>query len=206
MTQSMNTGLSDWLINSAKRNPEGALLLAAGAFLLLRKSGALAAVEQSEVAQKATETVREAANVATGYASEVAGKASDSAKRFGSDMKNYATNAQDGVSKQAKGAAQTASTSIKATIENVAKEQPLLIALAGIAAGAGMAAVFPTSTIEKDAMRYAGAEAKDALGRAGDKLKEVAQDKGFTTDGLKQMAGEVLSAASGATKTITPGN
>ena len=94
------------------------------------------------------------------------------------------------------------------SIENVVREQPLLIALAGIAAGAGVAAVFPVSSMEKeafepvnkhveDAVQYASAEAKDALGRAGDKLKEVVQDKGLTTDGLKRMAGEVISAVGG---------
>lgn len=82
MTQSMNPGLSGWLINSAKRNPEGALLLAAGAVLLLRQSGTLAAVGQSEVAQKATETVRESADAAKEYASELAEKASDFSKEL----------------------------------------------------------------------------------------------------------------------------
>jgi hypothetical protein len=51
-------------------------------------------------------------------------------------------------------------------------------------------------------MRHAGAEAKEALSRAGDKLKEAAQD--ITTDGLKRMAGEVISAASGAAKSTNP--
>ena len=216
MTQSMNTGLSDWLINSARRNPEGALLLAAGAVLLLRQSGALAAVGQSEVAQKATETVRDTADAAKGYANDLAEKASDSAKSLGSDVKNYAVSTKEGITKQAQSVAETATSSIKSAIENVVREQPLLIALAGIAAGAGVAAVFPVSSIEKeafepvtkhveDAVQYASAEAKDALGRAGDKLKEVAQEKGLNADGLKRMAGEVVSAASGAPKTNTTG-
>ena len=216
MTQSTNPGLSGWLIDSARRNPEGALLLAAGAVLLLRQSGALSAVGQSEVAQLATETVRETADTAKGYASDFAEKASDSAKSFGSDVKNYAQSTKAGITKQARSAAETANSSIKSAIESVVREQPLLIALAGIAAGAGVAAVFPVSSMEKeafepvtkhveDAVEYASAEAKDALGRAGDKLKEVVQDKGLTADGLKRMAGEVISAAGGAPKTNITG-
>ncbi len=203
MTQLMNSGLSDWLINSARRNPEGALLLAAGAVLLLRKSGALATVGQSEVGQKATEAVRETADAAKGYVSDLAAKASDSTKSFGADMKDYAASTKDGLAKHAKSVAATADTSVKSVVEKIVKEQPALIALAGVAAGVGLASVFPTSNVEKDAMRYASAEAKDALGRAGHKLKEAAQD--ITTDAVKRMAGEVISAAGGASKSNNTG-
>ena len=51
MTQSA-TSVSDWLLNSARKNPEGALLLAAGAVLLLRRSGAVAAIADSDLAHQ----------------------------------------------------------------------------------------------------------------------------------------------------------
>ena len=37
--RSQFTGTSDWLLHAAKQNPEGLLLLAAGAVLLMRKNG-----------------------------------------------------------------------------------------------------------------------------------------------------------------------
>ena len=205
MTQSISTGLTDWLINSAKRNPEGALLLAAGAVLLLRQTGAAAAVGRIEVAQKAADTVRDTADAAVSYGSDIAAKAADTATNFGSDLKKYAESGTDEISKHAQRAASTATSSLKSAVDNIVRDQPLLIALAGIAAGAGVAAVFPTSNLEKkaldpvskqvgDAVQYARNEAKEALGRASDKLQEVAQDKGLTSDGLKKMAGEVVSA------------
>ena len=38
MTQQSGARISDWLLGSARKNPEGLLLLAAGAVLLMRKS------------------------------------------------------------------------------------------------------------------------------------------------------------------------
>ena len=40
MSRQSSTGTSDWLLGAVKQNPEGLLLLAAGACLLLRKTGA----------------------------------------------------------------------------------------------------------------------------------------------------------------------
>ena len=39
MSRQSSTGTSDWLLGAVKQNPEGLLLLAAGACLLLRKTG-----------------------------------------------------------------------------------------------------------------------------------------------------------------------
>ena len=205
MTQYTSAGLTDWLISSAKRNPEGALLLAAGAVLLLRHTGAAAAVVQSEVAQRAAGTVQDTADAAVNYGSDLAAKTVDKATTLGSDLKKYAESGTEEITMQAQRVASKATSSLKLAVDNIVRDQPLLIALAGIAAGAGVAAVFPTSNLEKkaldpvskqvgDAVQYARNEAKEALGRASDKLQEVAQDKGLTSDGLKKMAGEVVSA------------
>ena len=47
MTQQSAAGGSDWLLNTVKQNPEGLLLLAAGAVLLLRKAGSSASSRSS---------------------------------------------------------------------------------------------------------------------------------------------------------------
>jgi hypothetical protein len=46
-----------------------------------------------------------------------------------------------------------------------------------------------------DAVNYVGDEAKEALDRATDKFKDVATERGLTSEGLKKMASEVASAA-----------
>ena len=97
-------------------------------------------------------------------------------------------------------------TAVRSAVEKVVKEQPLLVAMAGIVAGAGLAAILPASEFEKDALNpvagkvsdavnYVGDEAKHAFDRASEKFKEVAEERGLTSDGLKKMADDVVGAA-----------
>ena len=50
MSRQSSTGTSDWLLGAVKQNPEGLLLLAAGACLLLRKTGGKALFADPSVA------------------------------------------------------------------------------------------------------------------------------------------------------------
>lgn len=212
MTDAKGNNLSDWLINSARKNPEGALLLAAGAVLLLRRTGVAASVGDSELARKSSDTVREAASAAKDYVGSVTAKASDAARDYTTEAQNYARETADSVSNRTAEVAKSARTSLQGTIDNLVREQPLFVALAGLAAGAGVAAAFPTSEVEKrafepvsrqlgDAVKYAGAEAKDAVTRATDKVKNIAEERGLTGEGLKKMAADVVTAAAPQTRT-----
>jgi hypothetical protein len=82
------------------------------------------------------------------------------------------------------------------------RDQPLAVAVAGLAAGAIVAAAFPTTDIEgrtlggaREALTDAASRAGDAVmgaaGKAGEHLKTAAQERGFTAEGLKDLAGEV---------------
>ena len=79
------------------------------------------------------------------------------------------------------------------TLQRVAETQPFAVALAGIAAGEAVAAVFPVTEVEKHALAPAGehltSQVKDAAAKASEKLTEVAKDR--VTEGLKTMASEV---------------
>ena len=217
MTQSTSSGLSDWVINTAKNNPEGALLLAAGAVLLLRRTGVAAVVGQSELAKKSSDTVRETTAVAKDYASSIAAKATDAARDYANEAQSYALDATNAISSRAADATETARNSLLSTIDRIVKEQPLCVAIAGVAVGAGVAAAFPASELEKsalkpvsgslnDAVKYVGEEAKEAMSRATDKLKEVAEDRGLTGEGLKKMATDVVSAAAPQSQTRSQGD
>ena len=89
------------------------------------------------------------------------------------------------------------------------REQPLAVVMAGLAAGAAVAAVFPRTEIEDctwgpagESLRQAAGEAaervKDAAGKAGERLKSAAEERGLTTEGLKKVAGEVTDTFTSA--------
>jgi hypothetical protein len=83
------------------------------------------------------------------------------------------------------------------------QDQPLAVAMAGLAAGAAVAAVFPATEIEKQTLgplreevseqagRF-GERMKDATAKAGEKLKDVAQERGMSA--VKEALNEVKEA------------
>jgi len=91
------------------------------------------------------------------------------------------------------------------------REQPWAVAVTGLLAGAAVAAIFPPSRIERRALggvserlRSAassmGEQVIDAGLKAGERLSEVAEERGLTTEGLKEAArdvGETFSSALG---------
>jgi hypothetical protein len=93
----------------------------------------------------------------------------------------------------------------------VLREQPLAVAVAGLAAGVAVAALLPATRMENqafggardalaDAAGKAGERMMEAAGKAGERLKEAADERGLSADGLKKMAGEVADAFTGEVK------
>jgi len=91
---------------------------------------------------------------------------------------------------------------LRSSMQRVLREQPLAVAVAGLAAGAAVAALFPSTDIEDrafggahekltDAAEKAGERVMDAAGKAGERLKSAAEERGLTSEGLKEVAGEV---------------
>ena len=95
------------------------------------------------------------------------------------------------------------------TADYLVREQPWAVALAGLVAGASVAAIFPSTRIERRTLGEAGERLRSAAGtmgqhlmeagmQAGERLSEVAEERGLTSDGLKEAArdvGETFSSA-----------
>jgi hypothetical protein len=104
---------------------------------------------------------------------------------------------------------QQAQSSFQGTMDRVLKDQPLFVAIAGMAAGAALAATFPATDFEKQNLGPIGDQVSDAAGRIGEQLKEAtakageslktaAEGRGLSADGLKEVAAEVAGAFSGS--------
>jgi hypothetical protein len=227
-SQGANVGTGDWILGAIKRNPEGFLLLAAGAALLMRKAAATRPIEsagrrgefrgtnrdfqhKSHTAHNSSdernigESLAHAARSAGEYASDVSERITQTASSYASSVADYA----DEASERSKRIAHKAGSTLQSTAQHILQEQPLAVALAGIAVGAAVAAAFPATEVEKRALGPTGERVMDAAGRAGEHLKEAgaqagerlmsaADERGLTSEGLKEVAQEVGDAFSSA--------
>jgi hypothetical protein len=196
----------EWILSAIKRNPEGLLLLAAGAALLLRTGSrpsggarSMAAAYGGDHHASGTGAVQSAVRQTIDAASDAARQTADTAASYASAASDYAGRARRSVSDQSdRIARQTQSMA-----SNVLQNQPLAIVAVGIAAGAGVAAMFPPTDWERDNLGPIGDEVskaagkigdqlKEATSRAGDTLKTAADNRGLSTEGLKDVAEEVV--------------
>ena len=218
-----NVGAGEWILGAVRRNPEGLLLLAAGAALLMRRSGTLLSTDRiprqnehrpgqqdgdnarSENGRNLGERVAQATQAAGEYASDVTERVSRTASAYASSVSDYADEAAD----RSRRFAQQAQSTLQSTTQQILQEQPLAVALVGFAAGAAVAAAFPATEVEKRALGPTGERLMDAAERAGDHLKEAgaqageslmnaAEERGLTGEGLKEVAREVGDAFSTA--------
>jgi hypothetical protein len=215
-------GSADWLVSTVTKNPEGLLLLAAGAALLLRSGGSRTG--HSRTGQRSNEWthrdgsrnerwqmpegVSQMGDTARDYAAQVGQKVSqvsqtvgETADRYVSAAGEYADQARRTVMRQSGQLADQA----QSTIEKVIREQPLAVAIAGLAAGAAVAAAFPITRMEQDALGTAGQKLSEAASSAGEKLSDAAsaagerlmsaaEDRGLSAGGLKDVARDVAGA------------
>ena len=212
----------DWLMGTARRNPEALLLLAAGACLLMRSGGSAsarmaprtggdasdrnysvdAARRPRNTAADMREGVSRAAGSAADYASDVKERISDAASGYADSVSEFADETRRAITERSERWQREASSQLREGMERVLREQPLVVAVAGLAAGAAVAALFPSTRLENqtfggareklaDAAGQIGERAMDAAGKAGERLKEAAEERGLSTEGFKKMAGEV---------------
>ena len=180
------------------------------------------------------ERLNEAGQAVSGYASDVADKVSGTTRNVADSVTDYAQTARQTVSGYADDARRTVSgyaedarrnlsetsdrlmgqaeTGYRAASDTI-REQPILVAALGLAAGAAVAALFPATEVERrtlgvarEALTDAAAETGEnllrAAGKAGDRLKEAAAERGLDVEGLtdmaKDVAGTFTSAAGGS--------
>jgi ElaB/YqjD/DUF883 family membrane-anchored ribosome-binding protein len=108
------------------------------------------------VASSATEYAHDVTRQASEYAQDAYGQASDYAQRFTAE----------------------AHSTFRNTVDYLVRERPLVIAVAGLAAGAAVAAAFRPTEFEKDALRPVGAKMSEVIEETGDKVKETAAKAG----------------------------
>ena len=209
------------LLGAARRNPEALLLLAAGCCLLMRSGSVFKGTSQTRYDDTgheyrgdfrraspgpASSSVREGlsrpADSAAQYASDIKDRVSDAASSATEAVADFAQDAGRNVSEHTSRLTRQAQSTLETGMNRVLREQPLAVVMAGLAAGAAVAAVFPTTEIEdrtlgpsgkslRQAAGKAAERVKDAAGKAGERLKSAAEERGLTTEGLKELAGEV---------------
>ncbi|RWP26044.1 hypothetical protein [Mesorhizobium sp.] len=227
-SRTANLGTAEWLIGAAKNNPEGLLLVAAGCALLMRRGGSSAissfghaeesrgnnghrkARSRSSSPDGHEAETREggapaAVEAAREYVSEIGEKVAATASSYASSASTYADEARRNVSQTSEQFARQAQSTLQDTMNRVAQEQPLTLALLGFAAGAAVAAAFRTTDIENRTLGPAAEQLTDTAERAGERLKEsteeagkrlrrAAKERGLDADGLKEVASDVAGA------------
>jgi len=166
------------------------------------------------------EGMSRAADAAREYASDVGKTLSDTAENVGKTLSettdryvsaagDYADEARRAIVDQSGRMVEQA----QSTVERIVREQPLAVAIAGLAAGAAVAAAFPATRFERDmlgpagdrlseAVSDAGERLSDAASAAGDRLMSAAEDKGLNKEGLKEVARDVAGSFGSVSKVL----
>jgi len=226
MTNHSTAGIG-WLSNTVTKNPEGLLLLAAGMALLLRSGRSARRNDHQNRArssspydqwdrdarrpsdfqsnEKEEGMVTKTAQAVSEYVSEMSESVSETASNYASAATEYADSARRTVVDRSGKFAEDAQSTLRTAVDRVLQDQPLAIALAGLATGALVAAAFPATRIERDTLGPAGEWLSDAASSAGEKLSQAssaagdelvkaAEEKGLNSEGLKDVAREVSEA------------
>jgi hypothetical protein len=215
------SGSAGWLVSAVTKNPEGLLLLAAGCALLLRGASSKNVRSRAQWTQRDSshndrwqvpKSVSQIAETARDYASEVGQTVNQVGQAVGEKADQYATAAGE-YADQARRTVVDQSGRLaeqaQSTIEKIVRDQPFAVAVAGLAAGAAVAAAFPITRMEQDALGTAGQKLADAAGSAGEKLSgaasaageklmDAAEERGLSAGGLKEVARDVASAFEGS--------
>ncbi len=178
-----------WISETARTKPEALLLLGAGCALLMRTAtnAAWPTLGNGREGERNGGDVRDrAAGTAAAYAGAVADYTSAAA--------SSAVSTSDRLTRRA-------GSTLQDTIDRIVREQPLVLALVGIAAGAVTAALFPRTRFEEQTLgglgealaesaAQTGESLKEAAVAAGERLKDSAQEHGLSPDGFKDIARE----------------
>jgi hypothetical protein len=142
------------------------------------------------------------ADTASDYASQMKERISDTASEYADSVRDFAGEARRAVTERSARLSRQTQATLQSSMQRVLREQPLAVAVAGLAAGAAVAALFPSTDIEdrvlggaherlKDAAEKTGERVMEAAGKAGERLKSAAEERELTSEGLKEAAGEV---------------
>jgi hypothetical protein len=203
------SGTTDWLMGSVKHNPEGLLLMAAGLVLLMRTPRAQSTTAEYRSRDWGrTTTDRDWEQTTTGRdsGSGRSFSAGDTASSLASSASDYAAQAKRTLGEQSERIVRS-TQDLQGSFSRIMHEQPLVVAIAGLAAGAAIAAAFPSTDIERqtlgplgervsDAASRMGEQLQEATSKVGETLKNAAEERGLNADGLKEVVTEAAGAFS----------
>ena len=112
------------------------------------------------------------------YVSDIGESVAETASSYASSVSSYADDVARATVERSGRLVQQAQSTVRDTIGQVVKEQPLVVALVGVAAGAAVAAAFPATDLENRTLGPTGERLRDAAGRAGEHLKDAATKAG----------------------------
>jgi hypothetical protein len=211
MTDSANdayTQATDWLVGTAKRNPEALLVLGAGLALLMRGRGKTSSSSMVSPSYQPGVVTGPSPGWTDGLsrtADNVSGYAADMKDRVGvaaTVATEYAGSVGRTISSETSRLAEGASSAVQSGAGRVLDAQPLAIAAFGIAAGAALAVLIPSTEMESrtfgstrevmvDAANQVGENLLDAAGAAGERLTQGAAERGLNAEGIKDLAHDV---------------
>lgn len=202
------SNVAEKLLATAKRNPEGALLVAAGVCLMMRGVGSKNGFWRS--------SSRSLYKGSTGYPASTAGgnghheeyreskgmmdEARDRASEFGGKMRQsaeemagYADHMRRAAADKTGRIVDRTTSSVRNGVGHMVEEQPLALALLGLAAGAAVAALLPTTRVEERTLGPIGERITEGAEEAGRRLKDSATEAGkrLATEGLSEAARDV---------------
>jgi ElaB/YqjD/DUF883 family membrane-anchored ribosome-binding protein len=162
----------------------------------------------NQAAESAAEGLHQAADSAAEYVGDIKNRVSDTASSYASTVAGYADDARRNLSVGSERLRTQAHSAYQAASESL-RDQPLVLAAVGLAAGAAVAAFLPGTDVERrtlapvgnalaEAAGKAGDNLREAADKAGEKLKEGAAERGLDPAGLKDFARDVAGTFTSA--------
>ena len=211
--QQMSNQTGDWFLDTIRRKPEALLLIAAGCALLMRSGGSLTGIWSARESnapaplQNRPGMASEVADSRSGYSSKVADTVSEYSDNARQTLSDYAEGARRGISDSSEWL-RTQAESTYRTASEALRDQPILVAGLGLAAGTALAAFFPTTEVERRAGAALAAKASEvgdqvlaAAERAGERARDTVKEavaERVLAPAVKEVVGEVVGIATGA--------
>ncbi len=185
----------DWETPSYDATGESVGSRAGAAFSAAREA---AGEHVADVKRGVAETASEYGNTVSQYARDArrtAGEYADSVSEFARETGRTISGQSERLRRQAS----SVQGSIQDGVNRVVRQQPLAVAAAGLAAGAAVAAVFPSTRLENRAFGGAHEALAQAASKTGENLVDAAGEAGerlraTATGRLKDLAGDAVDA------------
>jgi len=210
--QQMSNQTGDWFLDTIRRKPESLLLIAAGCALLMRSGGSLTGIWSARESnapaplQNRPGMASEVADSRSGYSSKVADTVSEYSDNARQTLSDYAEGARRGISDTSDWLTTQAESTYR-TASEALRDQPILVAGLGLAAGAALAAFFPTTEVERRAGAALAAKASEvgdqvlaAAERAGERARDTVKEavaERVLAPAVKEVVGQVVGIATG---------